>query len=153
MESVRILSVVSPDCPPFGPALLGLILSIDSWTVMCGRHNGSLPSTAHPPMSSTVITSIYSWLSPAPKVFIRYSRRVKTRDNVTQRLRFLNRFDSTSPRGQMMRRHHLAIHGGEATANVSEPALGHSKMMIQCSAERITLSSRLASNGGGWRRL
>ena len=52
-----------------------------------------------------------------------------------------------------MRRHHLAIYGGEAAADISEPALGHSKMVVQCSAERIMSSSRLASNGGGWRRL
>ena len=53
----------------------------------------------------------------------------------------------------MMRRHHLDIHGGEATADVSELALGRLKMAVQCSAERIMSLSRLASNGGGWRRL
>ena len=53
----------------------------------------------------------------------------------------------------MMRRHHLDIHGGEATADVSELALGHLKMAVQCSAEFIMSLGRLASNGGGWRRL
>ena len=53
----------------------------------------------------------------------------------------------------MMRRHHLDIHGGEATADVSELALGHLKMAVQCSAERIMSLGRLAGNGGGRRRL
>ena len=144
--------MVSLDCPQFGPTLLGLTIAIDLRTVMFGDITVSCLHGSPTDVQDRYNIDLFIAIT-CHKVSTRYSRWVKVRDNITQRLRFLNRLDSTSPRGQMMRRHHLAIHGGEATADVSEPALGHSKMMIQCSAERIMLSSRLASNGGGWRRL